>query len=88
MFTSWGVETAKKFTQEQIQSALQELDSGKYGMVLRAKGIVPTQEDTWVHFDMVPEEMDVRTGGADIIGKLCVIGSGLDEAGIAALFGV
>ena len=88
VFTSWGVETAKKFTQEQIQSALQELDSGKYGMVLRAKGIVPTQEDTWVHFDMVPEEMDVRTGGADIIGKLCVIGSGLDEAGIAALFGV
>ena len=82
------METAKKFTQAQIQNALQELDSGKYGMVLRAKGIVPTQEDAWVHFDMVPGEMNVRIGSADIIGKLCVIGAKLDESGIAALFGV
>ena len=88
VFTSWGVETAKKFTQEQIHEALHTLDTGKYGIVLRAKGIVPTGDGTWIHFDMVPEEISIRTGGADITGKLCVIGSQLDEAGIAALFGV
>ena len=88
VFTSWGVETAKKFTREQIESALCELDSGKYGMVLRAKGIIPAVDGTWIHFDMVPEEHDIRTGSADITGKLCVIGSKLDEAGVAALFGV
>jgi len=88
VFTSWGVETAKKFTQEHIHDVLHTLDSGKYGMVLRAKGIVPTGDGTWIHFDMVPEEISIRTGGADITGKLCVIGSQLDEAGIAALFGV
>ena len=88
VFTSWGVETAKKFTQEQIHDILRVLDSGKYGMVLRAKGIVPTGDGTWIHFDMVPEEISIRTGGADITGKLCVIGSKLDEAGIANLFGV
>ena len=57
-------------------------------MVLRAKGILPCVDGTWIHFDMVPEEIDIRTGKADIHGKLCVIGSKLDEAGIAALFGV
>ena len=88
VFTSWGVETAKKFTQEQIHEALHILDSGKYGTVLRAKGIVPTGDGNWIHFDMVPEEISVRTGGADITGKLCVIGAKLDEAGIAGLFGV
>ena len=88
VFTSWGVETAKKFTREQIEHALAELDSGKYGMVLRAKGIIPAEDGTWIHFDMVPEEHDIRTGSADITGKLCVIGSKLDEAGVAALFGV
>ena len=88
MFTSWGVETAKKFTQEQIETALTALDSGKYGMILRAKGIVPGADGAWIHFDMVPEEHNVRTGAADITGKLCVIGSNLDEAGVAALFGV
>ena len=88
VFTSWGVETAKKFTAEQIHDALHELDSGKYGMVLRAKGIIPAVDGTWIHFDFVPEEMNIRTGCADITGKLCVIGSELDEAGIAALFGV
>ena len=88
VFTSWGVETAKKFSQEQIREALQILDSGKYGTVLRAKGIVPVGDGTWIHFDMVPEEISVRLGGADITGKLCVIGSKLDESGIAQLFGV
>ena len=88
VFTSWGVETAKKFTMEQIENALIALDSGKYGMVLRAKGIIPAVDGTWIHFDMVPEERNIRTGAADITGKLCVIGSKLDEAGVAALFGV
>ena len=88
VFTSWGVETARKFTAEQIENALHALDSGKYGMVLRAKGIVPAADGTWIHFDLVPEEHNVRTGAADITGKLCVIGSKLDESGIAALFGV
>ena len=71
-----------------MESALKELDSGKYGMVLRAKGILPCTDGSWLHFDMVPEEIDLRTGSADIIGKLCVIGSKLDEAGVAQLFGV
>ena len=88
VFTSWGVETAKKFDQAGIEAALKELDTGKYGMVLRAKGIVPAADGTWIHFDYVPEEYNVRVGGADIIGKVCVIGSKLDEKGIAALFGV
>ena len=88
VFTSWGVETAKKFTQEAIRAALAELDTGKYGFVLRAKGIIPAADGTWIHFDYVPEEMDIRTGGAAVTGKLCVIGSQLDEAGVAALFGV
>ena len=88
MFTSWGVETARKFDAEFVRHALEELDSGKYGMVLRAKGIVAASDGSWIHFDHVPGEADVRTGSAAITGKLCVIGSKLDEAGIAALFGV
>ena len=88
VFTSWGVETAKKFTVEFIEDCLKELDTGKLGMVLRAKGIVPAADGTWIHFDFVPGEMNVRLGGADITGKLCVIGSKLDQQGIAVLFGV
>ena len=88
VFTSWGVETAKKFDRRQVELALQQLDSGLYGMVLRAKGILMANDGTWIHFDYVPEEYNVRTGGADITGKLCVIGSQLDEKGVAALFGV
>ncbi len=88
VFTSWGVETARKFDKETVEKALHELDSGKYGMILRAKGILPAQDGSWIHFDYVPEECNVRTGGADVTGKLCVIGSQLDEAGVAALFGV
>ena len=88
VFTSWGVETAKKFDKASIEVALHELDSGRYGTILRAKGILPAVDGTWIHFDYVPEECNVRTGSADITGKLCVIGSKLDEAGVAALFGV
>ena len=88
VFTSWGVETAKKFDKASVEAALHELDSGKYGTILRAKGILPAVDGTWIHFDYVPEECNVRTGSADINGKLCVIGSKLDEAGVAALFGV
>ena len=88
VFTSWGVESAKKFDKAAIEAALHELDSGKYGTILRAKGILPAVDGTWIHFDYVPEECSVRTGSADITGKLCVIGSKLDEAGVAALFGV
>ena len=88
VFTSWGVETARKFDMAAIEGALKELDSGKYGVILRAKGIVPAPDGSWIHFDFVPGEQNVRSGSADITGKLCVIGSKLDEKGIAALFGV
>ena len=88
VFTSWGVETAKKFDRQQIELALQHLDTGVYGMVLRAKGILMGIDGQWIHFDYVPEEYNVRNGSADITGKLCVIGSQLDEKGIAQLFGV
>ena len=88
VFTSWGVETARKFEKTAVEAALKELDSGKYGVILRAKGILSAADGSWIHFDYVPEEPNVRTGGADITGKLCVIGSKLDEKGLAALFGV
>jgi len=88
VFTSWGVETHKKFDRQRIELALKQLDSGLYGIVLRAKGIIECTDGTWIHFDMVPEEVDIRTGSAAITGKLCVIGSKLDEKGVAALFGV
>ena len=88
VFTSWGMETAKKFDRQRIELALRQLDSGLYGMVLRAKGILMATDGTWIHFDYVPEEYNVRLGGADVTGKLCVIGSKLDEQGIAQLFGV
>lgn len=89
VFQSWGVETPKKFTEEEIRNALAALDSGEtYGIVLRAKGIVPTADGTWLHFDHVPGEIDVRTGTAAVTGRLCVIGSKLDEKALAALFGV
>ena len=88
VFTSWGVETAKKFSQNDIEIALRKLDTGAYGMVLRAKGIVACSDGGWIHFDYVPGEGDIRMGSAGVIGKLCVIGSNLDEYGIAAAFGV
>ena len=82
------METAKKFDKAVVEAALKELDTGAYGMVLRAKGILMAADGTWIHFDYVPEEYNVRSGCADITGKLCVIGSKLDEKGVAALFGV
>ena len=88
VFTAWGVETARKFTKGTIEAALASLDSGRYGFVLRAQGIVPAEDGSWIHFDYVPEEQNIRTGGAAVTGKLCVIGAQLDEAGVAALFGV
>ena len=88
VFTSWGMETTKKFTQAQIVDVLHKLDSGEYGMILRAKGIVACADGGWIHFDYVPEEHDVRFGSAGVIGKLCVIGSELKEAAVAELFGV
>ena len=88
VFTSWGRETAKKFTVGEIQAALASLDSGRFGMILRAKGIVPCADGGWIHFDFVPGEENVRLGSADIIGKLCVIGAQLDEAGVASVFGL
>ena len=86
--TSWGVETSRKFTMEAVEAALKELDTDKYGLVLRAKGILPAEDGSWIHFDFVPEEHNLRRGGADITGKLCVIGSKLDEHGLTHLFGV
>ena len=88
VFTAWGVETHKKFTADAIRYALSALDSGSYGTVLRAKGIVAGEDGTWLHFDFVPGEIDLRTGSAAVTGKLCVIGSELNEAGVAQLFGV
>ena len=87
VFTSWGVETAKKFSKADIEHALTELDSGNYGMILRSKGIVDGGTDGWLEFDYVPGEWEVRARGADVGGKLVVIGSKLDEKAIAALFG-
>ena len=89
VFTSWGVETAKKFTIDEIKSILASFaDSEKYGMILRAKGIVAGKDGQWIHYDFVPEEIDVRTGAADYTGRICVIGSKLNEDELKALFGV
>ncbi len=87
VFTSWGVETARTYSREAIEKALDELESGKYGMILRSKGIVNGGADGWLEFDFVPGEREIRSRGADVGGKLVVIGSKLDEKGIAALFG-
>ena len=88
VFTSWGVETPKVFSEADVRAALESLDSGKYGMILRAKGIVPGTHGQWIHFDFVPGEIDLRHGAAAVTGRLCVIGSKLDEQGVAQLFGV
>ena len=88
VFTAWGVETHKKFTAEALRNALEILDSGACGLVLRAKGIVAGEDGSWFHFDFVPGEINLRTGAAAVTGKLCVIGADLNEAGVAELFGV
>lgn len=87
VFTSWGTETTRKFTKDEIEHILEELDnSEKYGIILRAKGIVAGRDGEWIHFDYVPEETSVRNGSAGVIGRLCVIGSHINEAEIEALF--
>ena len=88
VFTSWGEETVHTFTEEDIRRALTALDTGDYGTILRAKGIVPTVDGRWLHFDYVPEEHEVRFGTADYTGRLCVIGSNLKEDGLKQLFGL
>ena len=82
------METPKQFTAEELQRILKALDSGEYGAILRAKGIVPAADGTWLHFDFVPEEASVRTGAADYTGRLCVIGAELKEDKLKTLFGV
>ena len=86
VFTSWGKETARKYTEAELNFALESLDSGEMGAILRAKGIVPGTEGQWFHFDYVPGEHQVRTGTADVTGRLCVIGSKLDEKALDQLF--
>ena len=89
VFQSWGVETHKKFTADEIRSCLTALDNdGTYGIVLRAKGIVQNTDGSWLHFDHVPGEIDVRSGSAAVTGRLCVIVSKLREDALAKLFGV
>ncbi len=88
VFTSWGAETPKQFTQADIDRILTALDSGEYGAILRAKGIVPAADGQWLHFDYVPQEHEVRYGAADYTGRLCVIGSQLKEDGLKTLFGL
>ena len=88
MFTSWGRETVKPFSKEDLERILSELDLGECGAILREKCIVPAGDGTWNHFDYVPEEWSVRTGPADYTGRLCVIGAELKEDRLSALFGL
>ena len=88
VFTSWGKETPQAFTKEQLDGILSALDTGEYGAILRAKGIVPGKGGVWYHFDYVPAEHEVRTGSADYTGRLCVIGAQLKEDKLAELFGL
>ena len=88
VFTSWGVETTRKFSVEEIEDILSQFTSGIYGAVLRAKGIVEGQDGKWIHFDYVPGEENVRLGAASTMGRLCVIGSKIDTSAMKALFGV
>ena len=89
MFTSWGVETANKYSKEEIEGILTRLDdAATYGAILRAKGVVPGMDGQWIHYDYVPEEHDVRTGPAAFTGRICVIGSKLNESALKALFRV
>ena len=88
VFTSWGVETTRKFTVEEIEDILSQFTSGIYGAVLRAKGIVASTDGQWIHFDYVPGEENVRHGAASTMGRLCVIGSKIDTNAMKALFGV
>lgn len=86
VFTSWGKESPVKYTKEKIEGILTALDSGEYGVVLRAKGMVPAEDGTWIYYDYVPGECDVRTGRPEVTGKICVIGSKLEEHKLEELF--
>ena len=86
VFTSWGIETPNTYSTEDIEKILTALDSGEYGAILRAKGMVPAPDGTWVYYDYVPEEHDIRSGKPEVTGKICVIGSKLDEDKLAELF--
>ena len=86
IFTSWGIESPVKFTAERIESILKALDSGEYGIILRAKGMVPAEDGTWIYYDYVPEETNVRAGKPQVTGKICVIGSELKEDKLKELF--
>ena len=87
MFTSWGTETAKKFTAEELERSLKALDNqAEYGIVLRAKGIVDGADGNWLHFDYTPGEINIRTGAAGVTGRLCVIGALLNKSAVEALF--
>ena len=88
VFDSIGFETSKSFSEATIKAALEELDSGDFGMILRAKGIVAGEDGNWIHFDYVPGEADVRSGAADVTGKLCIIGSKVDKDALKVLFGL
>ena len=86
VFTSWGTETPRKYTADEIKNALDALDENAYGVILRAKGILPGTDGSWIHFDYVPGEAEIRTGSADVTGRICVIGTDLDTAAISKLF--
>ncbi len=86
VFTSWGKETTKKFTADELKTILNALTDYGYGIILRAKGIVAGEDGEWIHFDYVPSEPDIRTGSAGVIGRLCVIGSNINEEKLAELF--
>ena len=89
VFTSWGRETIKKYTREGLEKILEALsESDKYGIILRAKGKLPAEDGTWIYFDMVPEETEIREGAPEYTGRLCVIGSKLDEHALEELFGI
>ena len=89
VFTSWGRETIKKYTREGLEKILEALsESDKYGIILRAKGMLPAEGGTWIYFDMVPEETEIREGAPEYTGRLCVIGSKLDEHALEELFGI
>ena len=89
IFDSIGFETSRKFTQDGIKAALEALDeNSKYGTILRAKGIVAGEDGQWIHFDYVPGESDIRTGAADVTGKLCVIGAEVNKEAVKELFGL
>ena len=87
VFTSWGMETPNTYTADRMEEILTALDSGEYGVILRAKGMVPAGDGTWVYYDYVPEEHDIREGKPAVTGKICVIGSNLAEEKLAELFG-